>query len=168
MFFHSFVTAFNLTWYDMNTLSSGITTVLLERLVRCSTCLTWMLRLMMWYLAQNFQIRKYFWFKPIFEGCLTWTDMNTYSSGFTNVLLDRLERFCCSTCLTRMLWLMMWFLIQSFRIRKYFDLNLWITTNFHLTPIENLNYSYFKLKKAWNDFDVVELQITHVWINHVF
>ena len=41
-------------------------------------------------------------------------------------------------------------------MRKYFDLKLWMTTNFDLKPIETLIYSYYEIKKAWNDFDLVK------------
>ena len=52
--------------------------------------------------------------------------------------------------------------------KKHFNLKLQITTNFSLTPTGTLNYNYFELKKAWNDFDLVELCINCVWIDHAF
>ena len=62
----------------------------------------------------------------------------------------------------------MWLLIESFWIRKYFDLKFQIITNFGLTHMKTLIYNCFELKKAWNDFDLVELWINHVQINHAF
>ena len=63
-------------------------------------------------------------------------DMNKFKPLSSSIAFDmNVSGIACTTCITWMLQLKMWFLIQSLQIRKYFDLKLWITANFNLTCI---------------------------------
>ena len=59
-------------------------------------------------------------------------------------------------------------IIQTIRIKKYFELMLWITWNFELKPCINLNYNYFELDNSEIHFELVELRINSVRINRAF